>query len=328
MKRLIVLCIVVLGLSPGLWWRSPPPLTHYDDGLTVVRMDAPERVGDFQVLGLWQLASLNAHFGGYSALVLPGDGTLLAASDRGSILRMPPPDREGAAAMRELAEGGTMAKRDGDIESLTRDPATGRLWFGFESSNSIERRDAQLGNPQRVRPTAMKGWPGNSGPEAMVRLADGRFLVISEGSSMESGPSPALLFPGDPVEGARPLQFAFEAPDGMRPVDAVQLPDGDVLVLARKVEWALPPGFLTAIVRADPKGIEAGKPWRGEVVARFAGDLPRDNFEGLALDPDSPPDAPVLWLLSDDNGGEFQRTLLYKLRLAPTQKARGSPRTP
>src|SRR5690606_34492929 len=104
-------------------------------------------------------------------------------------------------------------------EAVTSDPRTGRLWAAYENSNLIERR-GPAGAVERVRPAAMQDWPSNAGPEAMVRLADGRFVVLSEGrASWMSTVTDGLLFPGDPVDGAEPVRFRFAPPRGSRPVD-------------------------------------------------------------------------------------------------------------
>jgi hypothetical protein len=58
------------------------------------------------------------------------------------------------------------------------------------------------------------------------------------------------------------------------------------------------------------------------VLGTIDGGLPRDNFEGLAVVPETD-GALTLWLISDDNTAALQRTLLYKLRWQPDmQKAR------
>ncbi len=151
-----------------------------------------------------------------------------------------------------------------DLESLSRDPASGRVWAGYEGRNEIARFDAALRGAASVRPEAMRNWGVNTGPEAMVRLRDGRFIVIAEASPRWLAVSmPALLFPGDPVDGVAPATFRFVPPEDFRPVDMAQLPDGRVLILLRKVDWGVPPGFSGRLVVADPAQIEHGAWWRG-----------------------------------------------------------------
>ena len=44
----------------------------------------------------------------------------------------------------------------------------------------------------RVRPHAMRRWPGNGGAEAMLRFPDGRFLILAEGARGKTGGTAAL----------------------------------------------------------------------------------------------------------------------------------------
>ena len=173
----------------------------------------------------------------------------------------------------------------------------------------------------------MRGWPGNAGPEAMARLADGRFIVLSEDPPRWFGRARAgLLFSDDPVEGAEAVEFEFRAPEGYAPSDLALLPDGRVLILARRVEWGLPPGFSNKLLVADPAEVRAGKPWPWRELADLSA-LPSDNYEGLAIEA-AMGGAVTLWLISDDNHATFQRTLLAKLAWRPNEKARGASRAP
>lgn len=319
MKRLLLLAIVAIALAPGTWFRSAPKPVSYEPELFVAKLDVePRRVGSFRLAGVWELDSENGHFGSYSALVALDDGLLLAGSDRGRLLRFAEPDLPARAPYFAQASGDTQSDKElVDLESLTRDPATGRMWAGYESANAIERVDAAFRNPKRVLPEAMRNWAENAGPETLVRLADGRFIAMEEGRMFRGGPYEALLFPSDPAEGVEPLQFTFKAPDGYRPVDAAQLPDGRVLVLTRKVEWGVPPGFSARIVLADPAEIAEGEEWSGEVVATLAEPIPSDNWEGMAIVPGAEDAPPTIWLISDDNNALIQRTLLMKLLWEP-----------
>ena len=65
-------------------------------------------------------------------------------------------------------------REDRDTEAATRDPATGTIWVAREGSNSIARIDQAFRGYVSIRPPAMRHWQENGGPEAMVRLADGR----------------------------------------------------------------------------------------------------------------------------------------------------------
>jgi hypothetical protein len=327
MRKLALLLVLILGLAPGTWLRSPRPPADQRQILSFTALPVPEvDLGPLEPVGAWALDSPNDDFGSYSALAALGDGSLLAASDKGSMMHFAPPGAPpNSVTIGYFGQDGTRPKWQLDIESMTRDPASGRVWQGFEGDNRIERSDAGFGARTTAWPTAMRGWPSNSGPEAMVRLADGRFVVIAEGTRRWFDTrGPALLFPADPVTGAEPVAFRLEPPAGYRAVDMAQLPDGRVLILLRKVVWGLPPGFAGQLVLADPTTIRAGQPWRTEPLVDLAA-LPSDNYEGLAVEPDGT-GGTTLWLISDDNDSLFQRTLLLRLRWPPKAKAHGNPR--
>jgi len=325
MRRLFVLLVVALGLAPGTWWRSPPSPDDRRQQLRVTPLDVPRTdLGPLELAGAWVLDSPHRDFGSYSGLAVLAPGELLAASDRGTMMAFSAPG-EGPARVRigDFTGSAGRPKRYLDIEALARDPATGTIWAAFEMTNRIERYDARFARTARVWPEAMAGWSANAGPEAMARLADGRFVVLAEGGRDWSDPEmPGLLFPGDPVAGAEPLAFRFRPPDGFRPVDMAPLPDGRVVILLRQIAWGLPPGFSGRLVLADPADIEQGKPWQTKPLAVLAPPLPSDNYEGLAIEPDGRGGA-VLWLISDDNGSAFQRTLLLRLVWRANEKARG-----
>lgn len=330
MRRLFLLIVVAVGLAPGTWLRSPRAPADNRQILAIAPL--PVLAGDLgplRLVGAWRLDSPNRHFHSYSALVMLDDGQLLAGSDRGRMLRFAPPGATPQPPRLGLFAGRREEnKASVDLEALTRDPATGRLWGAYEGTNEIVRYDAALRASGRVRPEAMRHWSVNAGPEAMVRLRDGRFVVLAEANPRWfAGATPGLLFPGDPVDGAAPVAFTFAPPEGFRPVDMAQLPDGRVLILLRKVDWGLPPGFSGRLVVADPARIDAGGVWRGEPVAGLAGPLPTDNYEGLAVVPAADGGA-TLWLISDDNEMLFQRTLLLRLEWPGREKARESPRAP
>lgn len=330
MRKLVLLLVVILGLAPGTWLWSPRPPADQRQELSFRALPLPDTMpGPLEPRGAWVLDSPNAVFGSYSALVVLPDGSLLAASDKGSMMHFSAPAiRPSHVRIGYFGQDGSRPKWQLDIESMTRDPASGRLWLGFENDHRIERFDPGFRGQATVRPEAMRRWSSNTGAEAMVRLADGRFVVIAEGASRWSdGEAPALLFTEDPVLGGEPIGFRLASPRGYKPVDAAQLPDGRVVILLRKVVWGLPPGFAGKLVIADPAAIRAGDLWRTEPLADLVAPLPTDNFEGLAVVPDGSGGS-TLWLISDDNESFVQRTLLLRLDWPANAKARGILRAP
>ena len=164
-------------------------------------------------------------------MALP-DGTLRGFTDGGAEAVFTPPPGPLAARIGLVPPERTIAFLP-DIESAVLDRATGMLWLGYEQHHAIRRIDPD-GSSSVVQPAAMQGWGANSGPEAMARLADGRFVVLAERAGV------GLLFAGDPVEeeAAEPLVFPLALPGGFLPVDMAPLPDGRLLVLLRATRLA------------------------------------------------------------------------------------------
>lgn len=287
------------------------PLDAKDPGRT--------RVGALTYLGGVRLKSPDHAFGGFSSMQVKGDRFTLL-SDGGTFIRF----RMGSDwAPRELAFGdlpdgpGTgWLKAERDSESMATDPATGRIWVGFENYNAIWRYDDALSRAERsVRPAAMRDWSVNGGPESMARLADGRFVVLSETSRPKGSKlgRDALLFPGDPTTpGIQPIRFTYMPPgEEYDPSDAVQLPDGRLIVLNRRF-W-VPDMFTARLTLIDPRAIRAGAVVRGIPIAEFAAPLIHDNYEALAVTREG--DDTILWMATDDNQQFWEWSLLLKFRV-------------
>ena len=315
--RLAALALVALALAPGTWLRVD--VGKRTDPAVVTVTPLPDRAGvagDLTLSGVWELSAPHRWFGGFSALATNGAEGLVVGSDRGFLLGIDltgPAPRAVPGSFRFI--GISFSARDEivDLESLARDPASGTLWAAFEDSNLIMRLAPDGTRPRRT-PPEMARWSYNSGAETMERLADGRFLVIAEQTEPGSDTHhPALLFPGDPVAGSTPTVFSYAAPRDYDPVDAAQLPDGRVLILLRRVEYALPARFDTAIAIADPGTIRAGKAWEARVIQRLSRGIFADNFEGIAFVPDpANPARGAVWLIADDNFSVFQRNVLVR----------------
>lgn len=308
------------GLLAGVWWRSESAPPSRAAKLTFVPFPAlPDccETGPLKLIGAWQLLSPHDDFGGYSALVRAAPGRLLALSDRGYTLEFSEPDtvalppRFGAIVgnAREL-------KANRDVEAATLDPGSGRLWIAQESRNAIERHRPGIGREAFRQIPEMKGWSSNGGPEAMVRLADGRFVVLCECNSgwFASGLHPGLLFGSDPVAEGAAQAFTFAGSQGYRPTDMAALPDGRVLILARRLVWPVPARFAIKVLLADPAEITASGVWQAREVADLADPWPIDNYEGLTIE--RRPDGKLIaWLISDENGAVSQRVLLLKVEI-------------
>ena len=321
MRRSLAALLVLLCLSPGLLWRDPPFRDNGPQPLHIRPLSLPPETrlsSRVTVAGVWQLRSESTSFGGYSSLMVLPKGQLLAISDRGRFLRFGMPTNPPVRAMiGPVAEGYDVEKRLADAESATRDPVSGAIWLGYEGSNSIRRYGPDLLYSEAVQPAEMRKWPSNRGPESLVRLSDGRFIVLSE--ALDDGEPPftqGLLFPGDPVEGAVPIRFRFVPPHGFRPTDMAQLPNGRVAILLRRLRFGLP-WLASQLVIADPETIASGQVWEWQPLTQIGSPVPPENYEGLAVEPGEN-GVVRLWLISDDNNNTvLQRTLVVALDWKP-----------
>ncbi|EJL33197.1 esterase-like activity of phytase family protein [Novosphingobium sp. AP12] len=317
----------LVGLLVVTWSQGePPPKPIYELNLRVNAEPLPParqtaRLGAFRLEKIWRLRSRSIRFGGYSALLAIPGGRWAAFSDSGALLRFTPPDRAGPGpAASPLLLGSADGKEFSDVESATRDPVSGRFWVGLEGRNQIIRLGPDYVKTAAIQPPAMQDWGDNTGPESLVRLTDGRFLTVREvpGRFFAGTGNPGLLFPRDPTSGARPLRFTFDGPRNFAITDMAQMPDGRVLVLMRRLIWPFPMRFASRIAIGDPRAIREGEPWHVEEVARLASVLPIDNLEGMTVEPRADGRLGV-WLISDDNHADYQRTLLFRLSVDPAR---------
>ena len=312
--RLIWSALLVLLLVPG--WSGEERLALFDrGGLLVARpVAAPARVGELRLLGVLRLEGASPAFGGFSAVALRG-GRILLLSDGGNWLQF---GIRGGRVMQPrigylpAGPGLGWAKGDRDSESLALDSATGTAWVGFETFNQVWRYDPMLTRAEaRASPPAMRRWGVNQGAEAMVRLSDGRFVVIGERGAKRRLPRPGLIFPRDLTSGARPACFGFVPPDGYDVSDATELPGGDLMVLTRRFQ--LPFDFSAKLVRVPGARLRAGRTVGGRVVATLAGGTLAENWEGITAVRER--GGLALWLVSDSDTAVLQHTQVAKFVL-------------
>ena len=291
---------------------SPPPATSRLEVHPLGAREAPPggRIGALTLLRGWELRSGERRFGGISAMSIDA-GRVTALSDAGSVLRFALPARPGAIPVHaaSLSRHRFAEKTSLDAEALVRHQ--GRHWLAFESANAIVRYGPD-GRPEAwQRPRAMRSWGGNSGPEAMVRLGDGSFLVFSEGRS-DRRFSPVILFAGDPTDPTTAsTTLRYQRPRGYRVTDAALLPDGRVLLLNRRVD--LFAGMSALLIVIDVARLRPNATLRGRVVARLESPWAVDNMEALAVTREG--GETIVRIASDDNFMALQRTLLLEFRL-------------
>lgn len=323
--RFLALAVLPLLLLPG---KDKLPLTPRQ----VLGPDSPVRavpiplvaddpadtkVGKLRYLKGWRLENDDPAFGSFSAMLADRD-ELVLLNDAGGFVRLALDAKgdPGAAHFGNLPDGpgGGLIKRNRDSESMTRARANGPIWVGFENRNAIWRYSADLARGERGRmPPEMRKWPTNGGAEAMVALRSGKFLVFSERGKGPPGANAALLYDRDPVdEKAKATRFYYRAPSGYRVTDAVEMPDGRLMLLHRRVSlWPL---FSAKLAIADPRKIEEEGILTGDEIATLVPPVAVDNMEALAVTRDG--GRTIVWIASDDNFGLLiQRSLLLKFAL-------------
>lgn len=324
-----LIAAIALGLAPATWLRSPAMPPNNAQALSIVPIDpGVTRLGPFRIGGVWQLTSPNDAFGSYSALVSPAPGRLLAFSDRGDLLGFAMPGQAGAAVRIGPMPGkSAQSKHYRDFEAASLDPVSGRIVLALEGRNAFVRHGRDLALEAARWVPEMAPWSDNAGPEALARLGDGRYAVLCECRAgwPDKGLHPALLFAGDPAQRTPSVAFTYAGSVGFRPTDMAPLPDGRMLILERRLLWPMPPRFSARVLLADPRTIRPGGTWRASVLADLAAPLPVDNMEALTVTQGSGGQL-YIWLMSDDNQALTQRTLLYRLDLAPEDLP--SPRMP
>ena len=275
-----------------------------------------DRVGVLTLLAGWKLESRSSQFGGWSALdvVRVGEGwRVTMLSDAGALLRFGL-GRFGNASDAEIVPlppgcGDGNDKRARDTESLVHSAASGPWLIGYEWRNGVCTVDNDFTKGMFATVPAMRGWAKAAGPESMVRLPDGRVVIIAEGGS--GGTRSVLIF----APGAGWLQPPGEArytpPAGTSPSDAALLPDGRIVIVNRRfTPFDL---FTTVLTTIDARDVAPGARLVGKPIARFESPLLSDNFEGLSVTVEG--GKPILWMVSDNNFMSWQGNYLLKFAI-------------
>ena len=318
--RALLLILVWLALATNTTHRVRPPdplpgISFVFFAPVGLDQAAPgrTRLGPLRFLAGWSLTSNDPRFGGLSSLHVEA-GQVLAFSDAGWRNAFPVPRGESGRVRASIGllpdgPGASGGKAGRDIESLWVEGSS--LWLGFERRNAIWRFDrASGGAASDAEPPAMRAWPKNRGPEAMLRLPDGRFLVFAEGNGQGGD---AILFAGDAaVPGTPSVRLRYLPPPGYRATDAALLPDGRRALLLNR-RWTLLQGFTIKLTVIPLTDLRPATVLRGRDVADFRPPLVTDNFEGLSLEREG--DRTIVWITSDDNYVPLQRTLLLKFAL-------------
>lgn len=319
MPLLLALAALLLltTFAPTDLYREPPiparPTVRFQPVPLDASSRARRRLGRLVYLGGWRIDSNDPRFGGISAMHV-NRNEVLAVSDSGWLIRFSRPDRPWHhIEINEIPEGPgkRILKFNRDAESML---THGRhVWVGFEYRKAVWRyRRASWRSDSHAEPPAMQDWPANSGAEAMLRLADGRFLVFAEGAPGPGDSTELLLFEGDPAREGMPVtRLGYRAPEGYRITDAAPLRNGRFLFLNRR--FTLLGGFTARLTLGSRFDLHAGAIVTGAEIARFEDPVINDNFEALSVTREG--GRTIVWIASDDNYSALQRTLLLKFAL-------------
>ncbi|MDZ4777748.1 MAG: esterase-like activity of phytase family protein [Alphaproteobacteria bacterium] len=278
-------------------------------------------VGKLTYRGGLELQSDDARFGGLSGVHVEPDGRLVAVSDQGAwfVARLTQNDAGDltglvdarVASMRDAQGRASGRKEDSDAEDIVR-LADGRFAVSFERTHTIRIYDLDKNGPT-VAPDTDLGLAGteplkaNESLESLALLDDG-LITAGEGVTSRSAPFWLVPLASDnlPTPSGRTSTNDFY---GL--VALARLPDGDYIAMERFFAPIL--GVRIHLRRVTRASIDAGR-WEGETIADLAPPIGVDNFEGLALVPGDE-GALRLYLISDDNFSDSQRTLLYAFDL-------------
>lgn len=349
MPRFLACLSLFFFLVPVTYVRGPVPPANESQYISLepITLDAKDpgrtRVGRLMFLGGWKITSDNGEFGGISSMVVLSDNRFLMLSDNGALVGFTL-DEGRHKAIRPFiaplpdgpAKPNEYARQNWDSESLLHDSETGQFWVGYEHQHSIWRYGSAFSRKESANfPKAMQKWPENGGAEAMLRLADGRFLVFSEAAEYSKGGYQAFIFDSDAsVPTSKPVAFGYRPPKGYKLTDAALLDDGSALMLHRRFT---PIDGVSAILSvAQLQDFQPGKVATAIPIATLKSPLKVDNMEALAITRDS--EGPIVWIASDDNFSALQESLLFKFRLLkgrnlqkkpdaghPNEKAEASP---
>jgi hypothetical protein len=306
------LILPVVTVAAELPLRTSPVILSHDE---------PERttVGKLQFRGGLDLRSRDSRFGGLSGLTISADGARLTAiGDRAvwftALLEY---DKDGRLAGLSNAQLRPVRGEDGkplqgrsltDSESIAR-LTDGTLVVGFEQHHRLQHfagpgaKATPFGGPPGLRAS-----PPNGGAEAITRLWGNQVLVLSE--RWEARPGIAAGWVGS---GQDWRAVGFRKTGIFRPVGAATRDDGMVFILERR--FTTLGGIASRISYLPAKNIAPGIVFEGKALGELSAPLVADNFEGIAVRRGKPGET-LIYIVSDDNFHDLQRTLLLMFSLA------------
>lgn len=310
--------VLLSCLVPGYAAADQIPVRAFG---VILSHEEPERVevGRLTFRGGLDLRSSDDRFGGLSGLDISEDGgRLTAISDRGvwfsALLDYDRSGRlRGIADTRlnpALDENGKplVGRKLTDSEAIVR-LTDGSYIVGFEQRHGLRRYRgiAAPGLPEGM-PLMLSASPLNGGAEAMTRLWGNQLLVLSERLEARAGIAAGWIGSGDDWRAV-----GFRKKGLFRPVGAATRDDGAVFILERR--FTTIGGIASRISVLPGRRIAPGAVFEGAELAELSAPLVADNFEGIAVRR-GPAGQTLIYIVSDDNFHDLQRTLLLMFSLA------------
>ena len=303
---------------------TPVPLNPNDSKQAAV--DSLEYVAGFA------LDSTAPEWGGYSGMVMASDGSsLLAVSDVGYWLKLELKHDDadvltgvGAARIEPLLDeaGKPVAGKEwSDAEEVTQAQG-GQFFVSFERRHRVWRYATAAGVPDGRShpvpvPDAVRSLPDNSGIEAMMASGQDSLTIVAEGKVAAANET--LAWSWSARKGTW-HNFVIERSDGFEPTSLALLPSPQfqvpqkidhslILLLERRYTEADGPAARISVLFPSVLSNYVA----GYTLATFRLPLSVDNFEAMALRP-AADDSALIYLLTDDNQSDKQRTLLLQFR--------------
>lgn len=274
------------------------------------------RFGKLDFLGGLEWSANRADFGGFSGMLLDEDGTITALTDKAHWARAKLifdesgalSDIEGLEVWRLYgADGGFLQRPYTDAEAITRDGDD--LLISFEGKDRVSRFAGLWGPEQPVEglPDALDDLSRNKGLEGLLKLPDGRLVMVAE-QPIDTDDNIGWI-----LEDATSQPFAISRSKGFSPTDLALGPDGRALYLLER-RYSFFGGASMRIRRFPLAALAPGAVIEGETLIEAGAGEAVDNMEALATR-HGPGGETELLVLSDDNFSLRQRTLLLHFRV-------------
>ncbi len=293
--------------------------------------ETPLRVDQLVFRAGFRLQSESESFGGWSGLEQSPDGSeILAVGDRGFWLRARP-TLDSAGTLTGLDDVFLGPLKDHDGSALDHQDrwdseevvflSPGEVLVTFEHDHRAFRYtlDAEglptgAGSPFPLPEDLLRA-SANEGLETATRLPGGRLLILTEGLLDERGDRIGWVGNAD---GSTWEPFTLAAWEELQPTSATTLPDGRIVVLERSYSPAV--GNRIRLSVFDSGDLVPGARIVPNELAFLAAPMTLDNMEAVA-NFQAPGGETFLYLLSDDNFSDRQKTLLLQFELLPEEES-------